>query len=271
MKSVNPDSRRWPLARLSLSSGEVAYYRNPGDQQPLLMLHGLTDNGLCWLRAATVLAEHFDVILLDARGHGYSSMPWPGVMDNPARDVAELIDKLDLHEPALVGHSVGAMTALACADNYPGLAVKLILEDPPLVEHRNNQPSATQQQLFREQVQSFCDMSQQQLIEMARQQHPAWHEHDLPDWAAAKHQVNPGILAHYQYSNWHKAIAAITIPTLLIHGDNRQGSMVSTTTAGQASTTNSHIECVGIANAGHNVRRENFADYMSAVTAFLGA
>ncbi len=49
------------------------YYRSGGDQLPLVLLHGFTDDGSCWFPVAETLAQNYDVILPDARGHGQSA------------------------------------------------------------------------------------------------------------------------------------------------------------------------------------------------------
>jgi pimeloyl-ACP methyl ester carboxylesterase len=50
----------------------------------------------------------YRVIAHDRRGHGKSDQPWDGNnMDRYADDLAELIEKLDLYNLVLVGHSTG--------------------------------------------------------------------------------------------------------------------------------------------------------------------
>ena len=54
---------------------KIQYYRTGEDKQPVVMLHGLTDSGLCWNYLAMALEPEYDVVLLDARGHGMSEKP----------------------------------------------------------------------------------------------------------------------------------------------------------------------------------------------------
>jgi len=50
----------------------------------------------------------FRCIAHDRRGHGRSSQPAAGnEMDTYADDLAELLDRLDLRDVALIGHSTG--------------------------------------------------------------------------------------------------------------------------------------------------------------------
>jgi len=54
------------------------YYRTGGDKPSLILLHGFSENGLCWSRVAKALEQDNDVIMVDARGHGLSSGPETG-------------------------------------------------------------------------------------------------------------------------------------------------------------------------------------------------
>jgi pimeloyl-ACP methyl ester carboxylesterase len=81
-------SSGWSRGRLAVTGGHLAYHRTGGGGPALVLSHGLTDNGLCWSRLAEALAPAFDVIMLDARGHGDSART-AGCADlDPARDIA---------------------------------------------------------------------------------------------------------------------------------------------------------------------------------------
>ena len=68
---------------------------------------------------------------------------------------------------------------------------------------------------------------------------------------------------------WQDSLSQITVPTLLIHGDSAHGGLVTPEIADEAKALNPHIVTVLVGGAGHNTRRENFPDYLSAVQAFL--
>jgi len=54
------------------------YYRTGVAYPHLVLLHGFSENGLCWSRVAKALEGEYDVIMPDARGHGLSSGPETG-------------------------------------------------------------------------------------------------------------------------------------------------------------------------------------------------
>src|SRR5690349_3955745 len=111
---------------------KLHYYRAGCDKPPLVLAHGLTDDGLCWTPVAEVLADTHDVIMVDARGHGKSDAPEDGyTLTNLAADLAGVIRELALDKPVILGHSMGAITALTLAASYPDMPRAILLEDPP--------------------------------------------------------------------------------------------------------------------------------------------
>ena len=82
------------------------------DGPPILFIHGLSQNHLCWARQYdSQLANEFRLIAYDLRGHGMSQAPLgpEHYTDGQlwADDVAAIIDQLRLHRPVLVGWSYG--------------------------------------------------------------------------------------------------------------------------------------------------------------------
>ena len=126
-----PVTSRWSDGYVSANGIRLHYHRSGGDKPALVMAHGVTDNGLCWSRLARALEADFDLIMVDARGHGLSDKPEGNY--NPqdhAADLAGLIEALGLAQPAVIGHSMGGASAAFLADRYPQHVGCLILEDP---------------------------------------------------------------------------------------------------------------------------------------------
>jgi non-heme chloroperoxidase len=85
------------------------FYKDWGEGQPVVMSHGWPLNGDAWDEQLVFLASRgYRAIAHDRRGHGRSSQTSQGNdMDTYADDLAQLIERLDLKNAILVGHSTG--------------------------------------------------------------------------------------------------------------------------------------------------------------------
>lgn len=107
-------------------------YQIFGDDHPttVILIHGLGGEKETWLNVARDLAISYRVVIYDQRGHGgtdpagvdYSS----GVM---ASDLLRLYDELNIERAHLVGHSMGARTAMRFAHDHPERTLSVVLED----------------------------------------------------------------------------------------------------------------------------------------------
>ena len=96
------------------ADGTTIVYRVTGPEgaRPLVLLHGWSGHLRCWGQSADLLAEHFRVIAVDLRGHGYSDAPETGYDDpeNWAADVAAVLAAEDISSGAiLLGWSYGGI------------------------------------------------------------------------------------------------------------------------------------------------------------------
>jgi pimeloyl-ACP methyl ester carboxylesterase len=85
------------------------YYEDHGSGKPIVLIHGWPLSGASWEKqVAVLLAAGHRVITYDRRGFGRSSQPSTGYnYDTFAEDLNKLVTKLDLHDVALVGFSMG--------------------------------------------------------------------------------------------------------------------------------------------------------------------
>ncbi len=105
------------------------YYRTGGEKPALLLLHGFNEYGLTWLRVAKELERDYDIIMVDARGHGRSDGIASGFSSALlVEDAAGVIRELKLDRPRIIGVSQGGSTVLRLAAKYPELVHSFIFE-----------------------------------------------------------------------------------------------------------------------------------------------
>ena len=111
------------------------HYRELGEGQPMIILHGLFGFSDNWQSHAKKLAEYYRVILVDLRNHGHSEWTNDFSYSLMADDIKELCDDLDLKKIILVGHSMGGKVAMLFAQRYADLLEKLIVVDIGIKEY----------------------------------------------------------------------------------------------------------------------------------------
>jgi pimeloyl-ACP methyl ester carboxylesterase/acyl carrier protein len=131
---------------LPLSDGDhcVSTWGDPADP-PVLCLHGYGDQGPIWGELAACLTERgMFVVAPDLKGHGLSPHALPGQGGNLTdfvADVSGLLAAMELREVLLVGHSLGALIAAACAVRQSARIQTLVLVDPVLPSVRSGAPA----------------------------------------------------------------------------------------------------------------------------------
>ena len=62
----------WQSGDVEANGLRLHYTRTGGAKPPVVLAHGFSDDGLCWTPVAEALEAEYDVIMVDARGHGRS-------------------------------------------------------------------------------------------------------------------------------------------------------------------------------------------------------
>ncbi len=269
----------WDAGYVETNSIRLHYTRTGGDKPPVVLAHGVTDSGLCWTPLAQALAADYDVLMVDARGHGRSQETEGGYDPaTQAGDLAGLITGLGLEKPAILGHSMGAATALALAGSYPALPGAILLEDPPAwwTSWYETLEAGERVSTMREQAIARKQMSREALIADQRARQPGWTDAELEPWADAKQRVSLNVMSVFERSNpktvnWGQVLPRIACPVLLIVSDPELGGIVTAESAALLEELVPQTEVVHIPAAGHNIRRDQFQAYVDAVRAFLNA
>jgi esterase len=111
------------------------HYRELGEGQAFVILHGLFGYSDNWQTHAKKLAEYYRVILVDQRNHGHSDWSDDFSYELMANDLKELLDDLSIQNCILMGHSMGGKTAMRFTQLYQGYVEKLIVVDMGIKEY----------------------------------------------------------------------------------------------------------------------------------------
>lgn len=271
---------------LPVAGIDIHYYRmGTAGRPPVVFLHGFSDGGLTWLRLAKDLGPDYDLVMLDAAGHGRSGGVEHGFRERAASDVLAAIQQLELDRPALVGHSMGAGTASAVAAQASNRLRGVALEDPGWWDGDRPPtlgaaPDATgsraplRSPAWVEWIHSVKRMSPAERHAHADAERPQWDLETRHNWIDIKAQFNLGVLDATAGSMrtappWRDTVTAITCPILLITADPARGGIVSPEVAGEATRLARDLRVVNVPDVGHNIHRDNYAPYHDAVAAYL--
>jgi N-formylmaleamate deformylase len=272
-------TEEWQTGFVEVNGIRLYYTRTGGDKPPLVLAHGVTDAGPCWSPVAEALAAEYDVIMVDARGHGHSDAPDIGYGPaEQADDLAGVIRILGPDHPAVLGHSMGAATALVLAGAYRDLPGAILLEDPPAwwIDRIDSPGEPERRARMKQRAIGLKQKTRDESIAGQRAEQPGWSDAELEPWADAKQQFSPNVLSVYDQDNaenvdWPAVLSRIACPALLITGDPERGAIVTDENAMALKALVPHLEIAHVPGAGHNIRRDRFAPYMEIAHGFLSA
>ncbi len=115
------------------------FFRTFGEEQPIIILHGLFGSSDNWNTLAKTLSENtFKVFTIDLRNHGQSPHSEDMSYELMAKDITEFIQKYNIQKPILMGHSMGGKVAMYVDYLYPNILQQLIVVDIALKAYPEN-------------------------------------------------------------------------------------------------------------------------------------
>lgn len=105
------------------------HYRTLGEGAPLLVLHGLFGYSDNWQTLGKQFSGHFKVYLIDLRNHGRSPHTPEFSYQLMTDDLLEFIERHQIQDAAILGHSMGGKVAMNFALQNPDKLSKLMVAD----------------------------------------------------------------------------------------------------------------------------------------------
>lgn len=212
----------------------------PKDAQPIFFHHGWPLSADDWdTQMLFFLSKGFRVIASDRRGHGRSGQVSEGHdMDHYAADASAVAEHLDLKNAVHIGHSTGGGQVARYVAKYgqpQGRVAKAVLISavPPLMVKAESNPDGTpievfdgfRQALAANRAQFFLDVASGPFYGYNRPGAEAsqgiienWWRQGMTGSAKAHYE---GIRA-FSETDQTEDLKAITVPTLILHGDDDQ-------------------------------------------------
>jgi len=212
-----------------------------GAGAPIVFVHGFTLNADVWEHQMMHLAERgHRCVAYDRRGHGRSEKSWSGYdFDTLANDLADVLATLDLREVTLVGHSIGACEVVRYLSRHGAERVSrvvLVSAAVPSVLHAPDAPQGLTVETF-----------EWMIAEMERDR-PAYYASvaprvfgdEIPEeryrWVMSialqtSLRAAVGCTRAQSRDDFTNDLAAVTMPTLIVHGSADQSNPVALTAA----------------------------------------
>lgn len=218
------------------------YYRDWGTGKPVVFVSSWSYSSPMWEYQMVPLSEHgLRCIAFDRRGHGRSDDPGRGYdIDTLADDLATLIEQLDLYEVTLVGHSNGCdeiVHYLARHGEKRVIRIALISTTTPFLRRTEDNPQGAPIAYFEThlaQIRADRPLYMENGAIKFFGLGSAWPNSELisPEmvqWAVRLiMDCSPhAILAcrrTFNETDFRSDLRSLTVPTLIIHGDNDQSA-----------------------------------------------
>ena len=254
-----------------------------GDAPQLLLLHGTGGSVHSWRGMMPLLAEHFDVIAPDLPRHAFTSGHPPDALSIPAmaREVARLIEAMELNPAAVIGHSAGTAVALqlalshgfagpvvglnAALKPFPGLAAHLFPAAAKLLFINPIVPRIFSRSLGRPgEAEKFLKRSTGSVIDPEGM---ACYEKLFQNSRHAKGAL--AMMANWDLSRLNEVMPRVTNPVLLVHSDLDQAIPLTSAEHAKRLLPTSRLEVLG--GLGHLAHEEDPERVVQQVLRFFDA
>ncbi len=256
----------WISGAFQRDGVDLHYRRTGGAKPPLVLLHGLTASGACWSPLARAFEDRFDVVMPDARGHGNSAAPLHGYRyEDHAMDVIALIQHLGLVAPAVLGHSMGGMTAAVVASRIARDISGVILVDPTFIspqwqrEVRDGDVADNHRRAL--------GLDKTAIVAELKARHPHRSAEIVTLLAEARLQTRMSAFDVLTPPNpeYQRLVREIHVATMLVIAEN---GIVSSDTARALQTLNPRIRVERIEGASHGIPFDHPERFEAAVRSF---
>jgi 3-oxoadipate enol-lactonase len=240
------------------------HYNVQGSGETIVFLHSLGAKSDLWNSQMNYFKENYQVVTIDARGHGKTDSCIPFKVKDCANDVRAILDSLNVHKAHIVGISMGGHIALELYQMVPGRISSITLSNtfakiPEQIrdEKMNARLILLEQDNFVEEWAriSVHEGADQQLINQAIRLYGCSKE----DYKSAWIEIN-----HVDYS---RMLNSVDVQVLVLTGDKDNIAPVQLAQYLHEQIRGSRLDLIG--QAGHLANLSNPKEFNEKVASFL--
>jgi pimeloyl-ACP methyl ester carboxylesterase len=245
---------------------------------PLLFLHGVTSRWQSSIAVMPAFALRWQLYGLDFRGHGRSGRAAGAYRAvDYAADVIAFLRGRVTRPAVVVGHSLGAIVAIAVAADAPELVRAVVLEDPPLGAF-SDQSLRDRPEFAGFTATNALVRQQLPLADLRRhlaEARPEMNAALIRSSATALSQLDPEVLDMVLSDQAKEGydldgrLAQIAAPVLLLQGNVALGGALEDSRAERAVALLRDCDHVFFPEAGHGIKGVQQLEYCQIVNAFL--
>lgn len=236
----NSDQGNTHMSTITTKDGNQIYYKDwgPKDAQPIVFHHGWPLTADDWdNQMLFFLSEGYRVVAFDRRGQGRSTQTDIGHdMDTFASDTADLVAALDLKNTVQIGHSTGGgVVARYVAQAEPGRVSKAVLIGAitPILGKTEANPTGIPLDVFDGFRKALIDNRSQYYLDLPAGPFYGFNRPGaevsqglIQNWwrqgmaGSAKAQLDT--ITAFSETDFTEDLKAITVPVLVLHGEDDQ-------------------------------------------------
>ena len=255
------------------TNGQTFHIQQLGSGEQVVFVHGMMESMGGWYYTLGVeLAEKYSVLLYDLRGHGLSSKALSGyTINDMVSDLSAIINKLKLNNFILIGYSYGALISINYALKNSGQVNKLILIETPtppadikklVISSNDNEGNIEFDEIFSAlKIGSKFDIdNERSKSTLSRRAKKALDRRLFLTQGTSlfKDMLNEPIIPNL-------SLQSITMPTLLLNGENSNCLAVSEQLVNSISSSKLQL----IQNCGHFIHKDAPKEMASIIMDYL--
>ena len=257
---------------ISLLNGIDVGYDDVGSGLPVLFAHAFPLNRTMWAPQVSALVERCRCVAMDFRGFGDTAAQGPFTMARYADDLAALLDHLRIDQVVLVGCSMGGYAAFAFWKRHPTRVRALVLADTRAGADSDEgrvRRTALMETARTEGASAVANLQIPSLVgKTTREKRIDTYDAVHRMMAQAKPAgIIGGLEAMMTRPDSTGDLGSITVPTLVVVGEEDVPTPVKEARAMHAAIAGSRLEI--IPEAGHLANLERSAAFNHVLTEFL--